>query len=253
MAHFTTEIRSIVEVNSSEGSIDERIAEATPKIFNFPFPIWKEEDRQPLEELILQHYYMREIGFETVGQWKLQLRTKLREIMPYYVDLWKTTQKQYNYLQDVDIWETYESERSGDFNNTHDANGSSETSDNSTFSTHDDNEQHGTNSSVTSDLPQVVIGGSHDLDYATSQVAGTNGSKTNNVGGGENSGSSNGSTTQHSKDSNRHSDNESSKRHKSGLQGGRTYTELINQYRDSLLQIPLMIINDLSDLFMGLW
>ena len=111
MAHFTTEIRSIVEVNSSEGSIDERIAEATPKIFNFPFPIWKEEDRQPLEELILQHYYMREIGFETVGQWKLQLRTKLREIMPYYVDLWKTTQKQYNYLQDVDIWETYESER----------------------------------------------------------------------------------------------------------------------------------------------
>ena len=35
--------------------------------------------------------------------------------------------------------------------------------------------------------------------------------------------------------------------------GGRTYTELINQYRDSLLQIPLMIINDLSDLFMGLW
>lgn len=242
MSKYSTEVRWIVEANSTEGkTIDERITEALPVIFNFSFPIWSEDDLSHLEFMIIEHYYTQEIGFETVGLWKLKLRTKLREIMPYYVELWKTTQEKYPMLSNVDVWETYGAERSGEFNMTRSQTSKTESTDT------EEGSASNSSSSASSDLPQVKITTPTNLDYANNQTVGEGESSTNSTVTGK-------STADLSAtDKNTHGDTEKWSRHRSGIEGGKTYTELIKEYREALLQIPLMIIDDLRDLFMFLW
>lgn len=40
-----------------------------------------------MKQAILRHYWMREIGFETVALWRYYLSTHLQEVMPWYADL----------------------------------------------------------------------------------------------------------------------------------------------------------------------
>lgn len=47
--------------------------------------------RSTLSKAIVRHYLMREIGYETYELWKIMLETRLREIMPYYQQLYETT------------------------------------------------------------------------------------------------------------------------------------------------------------------
>lgn len=42
-------------------------------------------------------------------------------------------------------------------------------------------------------------------------------------------------------------------RHVEGNNGGRSFTELLVEYRKSFLNIDMMVINELHDLFMGVW
>lgn len=53
------------------------------------YPIWSEGYRETLNKKILSHFFMREIGYETVAMWRFALNRKLNEIMPYYNDLYK--------------------------------------------------------------------------------------------------------------------------------------------------------------------
>ena len=92
MSKYTTEVRYICEsyagLEDSVGydSIDEVIEKSYLKIFqNDKIPMFKGEEnahRALLLKKILLHYYSREIGYETVGLWKLKLNQKLREILP---------------------------------------------------------------------------------------------------------------------------------------------------------------------------
>lgn len=67
MSHYTTEVRYICEVyaeyTESQGykHVDEIIAKARPKIFDFYYPIFDEAYRSVLETKILRHYYTREL------------------------------------------------------------------------------------------------------------------------------------------------------------------------------------------------
>ena len=70
MAKYTTQIKTIVE-------------SGTP-IFDFDYPIFDSLYRPVLEQKIINHYYFREIGLETVAQFKHFLKSKLTIIMPYY-------------------------------------------------------------------------------------------------------------------------------------------------------------------------
>lgn len=247
MSKYTTQVRWIVE-NASDPDlpVDEQITAAAPKIFNFDFPMYDEAERQSLEEAILLHYYTQEIGFETVGLWKLKLKTRLREIMPYYTELWKTTQNQYNYLQDVDVSETYTSNREGTVSATQSNTSTVENKTQQSGSQY----SNATNDTVTSDLPQVNLAQPiNNLDYATNEVL----QKNNNAGGSNSTTDENGSTSMEGKNSGTSNDTETSTRHRAGLTGARSQFELLQEYRDSLLKIPMMIIDELKDLFMALW
>ena len=72
---------------------------------NDKYPIWDENHREELEKKIIEHYYMREIGFETFGAFKFHLNVRMREIMPYYIDIYKTTQYEYNPIENYNMTE----------------------------------------------------------------------------------------------------------------------------------------------------
>ena len=89
MSVYTTELRYICEhdagLKESVGlnQIDDVIAACRESIFG-DYPIFDEDYRATLETMILKHYYMWEIGAETVGLFKLWLNERMNEIMPKY-------------------------------------------------------------------------------------------------------------------------------------------------------------------------
>lgn len=109
MSKYTTELRFICEslsgLDESKGlnDVDEIIEAARPIIFDFDYPIFDETYKPLLERKILEHYYTREIGQETYGLWKLRLRAKMREIMPYYNKLYNSELIEFNPLYSEDI------------------------------------------------------------------------------------------------------------------------------------------------------
>lgn len=97
MSNYTTQLRFICESYANrnnkpqpQSDIDSTIELARPKIFDFDYPIFDEEYKKTLESKIISHYYTREIGLETVGLFKHHLKNKMREIMPYYNQLYKS-------------------------------------------------------------------------------------------------------------------------------------------------------------------
>ena len=107
MSKYTTEIRFICETLAPNATtISDRITQAAPKIFDFAFPIFEESHRLPLESKILRHYYTREIGEETIALWKFRLEDKLNLIMPFYNELYKTANLEFELLNDVDYTRT---------------------------------------------------------------------------------------------------------------------------------------------------
>lgn len=113
MANYTTLVRTICEVNSGYDEsvgfddVDEVIQKSIPNIFNFDFPIFDPSYKSVLCGKILLEYYMREIGFETVGLWKLRMRAKLNKIMPYYNKLYESELLKFDPFYDVDLNRTH--------------------------------------------------------------------------------------------------------------------------------------------------
>ena len=130
MGRYTIEVRHICEAEAGlteiagYSSVSAVINSAIPKIFNFDFPIYDESYRNVLCTKILKHYYMREIGAETVGQWKLWLDARLNEIMPYYNQLYKSAMIEFNPMYDVDLRTVHQGKNGG---STHKEGGGTDT------------------------------------------------------------------------------------------------------------------------------
>lgn len=114
MSKYTTEVRYICEeaagLDESVGYNDvERVVQtAYPKIFSSSLEFYNDETKARLLPKILIHYYQREIAFETVGLWKLKINQKLREILPYYNQLYASEALEYDPLKNVDNTHTHE-------------------------------------------------------------------------------------------------------------------------------------------------
>lgn len=77
-------------------------------IFNaMVYPIYDELYRPILEEKILEHFYFREIGVETVGRFIFNLGVRLREVMPYFNKMYVTESLVLRILDNYDVVETY--------------------------------------------------------------------------------------------------------------------------------------------------
>lgn len=253
MSKYTTEVRFICEnsagLSKSEDAdnVDSILDKCWNKVFNFDFPIFDENYRQVLCRKILKHYYTREIAHETVGRWKLALNAKLNEIMPYYNQLYKSELLEFNPFYDVDL--TRSREGSGTSNKT-----SNNTETNSGTSK---NVSSGSGTSNTntlnrfSDTPQ----NSMDTQGIADSVPLTTVTKVN-----EDNTTTNTSTDTLTRDDSKTGNgteniNSTDKYIETvkGKQGTENYSSLLNKFRETFLNIDMMIIEDCSDCFFTLW
>lgn len=271
MSAFTTQIRFICEskagLKESVGydNIAQVIEGARPAIFDFPYPIFDETYRAVLETKILKHYYTREIGEETYGLWKLRLDTKMNEIMPYYNQLYRSTLLEFNPLYDVDINRTHNATRKGTeiLNGNVDTNGQVIASTNANNTTTSDNttDQTGTNGNTDkySATPQGGLDGLAQDKYLTNarMITGndTLNSKTHSTTDDMIDSTTDTSTnmTTATKNNTTINNTEDYLESVKGKQGTQSYASMILEFRETFLNIDMMVINDLSDLFMNIW
>lgn len=230
MSKYTTEVRYICEsyagLKESVGfnEVENVITQALPKIFDFDFPIFDENYREVLERKIVRHFYTREIGFETVGLWKLKLNTKLNEIMPLYNQRYKSTLLEYNPLYSV--------------NKTIHRGGDGKLTREGTDTVKEDGTRDINNTNKYSDTPQgtlqnlvndtyltnATINNTHEApDLNTKTTYGTTFTTTNDY-----------TDTIY------------------GLEG-RNPSKMLEDFRKTFLNIDMEIINELESLFMLLW
>lgn len=177
-----------------------------------------------LARKIIDHYYMDEIGSETVALFKHRVKVAMQEIMEEKLPLIYSASLQYNPLTNVNYTETYTGENTNA--NTTSSN-STATSDSSGLT-------------VNSDTPQGQINKQSILNgtYAST----TSANEIEDSAHTTSSGSSNGSGTQ------------VYTKHFEGNQGiSATYQKMIEQYRDNIRMIDREIIEDLRDLFMVIY
>ena len=67
--------------------------------FDFTYPLVTGWDKEEFETMILNHFLMRRIGYETVTAFKIALNVKLNEIMPNYNMLYNSI-KNWNIFND---------------------------------------------------------------------------------------------------------------------------------------------------------
>lgn len=120
MSRYTTELRLIVQNTSLEE------VRSWFKDYELSDYLTEEEiavieergtwNKDKLAELIVDHYWMHEIGLETVALFKHQVKVAMREIMEEKLPLIYSASLKYDPLVNVDFTETYEEENSQDGN-----------------------------------------------------------------------------------------------------------------------------------------
>lgn len=211
------------------------------------YPIFDENHRKPLNDKIINHYYYNEIGLETPALFRHFLNSKMREIMPYYNELFESAALEFDPLEtfNKEINETYNTNNTG----TTESHGNGTNTGNGSSNNYSQNQSNGKN--VFSDTPQGLLSETaiEGETYATNATITTDGNE-------ERGNASYNNSTQYS-DNNMTTVNgeqhSGRKRTEKGKDGTKSYSELLKQYRETLLNIDMMIIEELSPLFMGVF
>lgn len=255
MSKYSTEVRFICESKSglSESAgcdnVDDIVSRSWNKIFTSKAVFFDEEYRSVLCQKILKHYYLREIGSETVGIWKLWMNTRLEEIMPFYNQLYKSALLEFNPLYDVDLTRTHN--RKVDSSKQDDGTSKSVSSGENSESGTGSGSSSNTKKDLYSDTPQGAITGLDNENYLTNarKVTDSGNSSSEFSNSGTNTSTVNGET------SNTGTANtlEDYVENVSGKQGTESYSSMLLKFRETFLNIDMQVIEEFSDLFMGLW
>ena len=201
------------------------------------YPIFDDSKRFELNHKILAHYAMREIGYETVEQFLFALGRRMIEIMPYYNKLYLSERLKFEPLLNMDVTSVQD-------NASESQSSAKSTSDESSEqTTTGSNEGAHKQRQVDSTTPDAVLSNNGDYASAVGDVdvkdKTTTEAKVSGVSHGESSTDfanaktiGNGTT------------------HTSGY-SGTSGAALLQAYRDTLLNIDVMVILELQDLFMS--
>lgn len=220
MADFTIELRDVVRKLGADN------------VGLSDYPIFDEQYREFLNAKILDHYWYNEIAHETVDLFVHQIRTKMREIMPYY-NKWYEAE-----LVDIDPLSTQDVHSTGGSKSK--SRGSSQQQGSTSNENDTDSTGQSTSRTVQSEYPQARLAG--NKDYATASTE----NKTDNHGGQK----VKGRADQHSSGSQDSSGESSSESHSWGRSGHTA--ALIAAWRETFVNVDMMVISELEPLFMGL-
>ena len=232
-ARYTEVLDNLLRNEEAKAAIEEAMAdyplyETDPDKQRQFGTAYKVPTREELNEKILNHYRFREIGQETFGRWLFELKTSLNEIMPKYNQLFYSADQDFNPIYNVD----YERKTIGSQNATSNTNSvGTDTSSNDEYT-----------KSVNSKTPQDEL---HISNTGIDQV-----NYADDASWGKSSGSTNGrnETTGSSVSEGSNESVETTK----GNFGVVSAQDLIIKYRETIINIEQMIINDprIKELFM---
>jgi hypothetical protein len=250
MAKYTVELRKLLQDEHTKALIDNAMSkyplyESKSKQEYIPVYI---PTREELNTMILNHYRYREIGFETVGRFIEELEYTLNEIMPYYNQLYMTTDLDYEILFNVNYEKSIVVDRDG--TQTANANSSSQGINKVTSSDSTNGDSY--NKSTDSDTPQsqltITNKNIDSVDYASSVQFGHSTTETN----GTSESNSNSDVESSSTGTTINKDKEMSTEITKGNYGQVSYQSLIRQYRELITNVTKRIIEDreIASLFM---
>lgn len=279
MSKYTTQVRFICEQKAgfteSVGfsQIDAVLENSWNKIFTSNVPFFDESYRKPLCKKILKHFYLREIGMETVGEWLYYINTVLEEIMPYYNQLYKSELLEFNPLYDTDIKTTHTltttgtdkqtdnrestNTRTDDLTQIQNRNTESKRTDDLTNST------SGTSLDLYHDTPQGNIGAIGDTDYLTNlrKISNTNtvnatGTQTIKDTGDvttDNTGTQTNELTDNFTGNRQYNNTDDYIENISGKRGGQSFSKMLSEFRQNMLNIDMLVIKEFETCFMQIW
>ena len=207
------------------------------------YPIYDENHRAELNEKIIRHYALREIGQETAQQFIFYLGVTMAEIMPYFNERYKTLDMEYNPLQSVDM--TTDSENGSESQSSSKASSTQDST--SSSSSKSDNASTTTSKSFDSDVPQTGVVG----DFAR-YASHANESQADSSGTASSSQDSASHATSHSATDYQHdASNSKGKSHVSGR--SQSAMSLVQEYRNAIINVDMEIVRSLEPCFMQVW
>lgn len=217
MYNYTLELREL---------LDDELFE----VFSFDYDFYTDDAKikDTFEQKFINHYYYHEIGFETVVRWKRNLKSRLDMKAPYYRQLYETELKSkgLEFMVNKDLREEFV--RTVDNTKEEDLSSSS----------------NGTSTGKAVNDSKVS-----NIDSGVSSVSLASGSLT----GVSNDTGSTTSTSKANSDSNRTAEERTKEKTtftSKGNIGSTSTAELLNKWREVLINIDEMIIEDCKDLFM---
>ena len=198
----------------------------TYNLFDQPYNLYNNELKPYFQEKFFQHFMFYEIGFDNINIFKQHLISTLNDIYPKYKQLYETEIRCQNidFMLNKDLKESYIRKLNG------------ESEGNSHATSNSDNISNSNDLSIANDTPQNKI---DDLDKYMTSASKTNSNSTNNS-------TSNANNTIKNKSSN----SEEYELISQGNIGVTSSAELLEKWRNVLINIDQMIFKELENLFL---
>lgn len=226
------------------------------KLWDFDTHLWLPHAAQDfisipdIEKMVIDRYYFRQIGFETIERFHHYFRAKTREIVPYYNRLFKTVEIMDSIddpFGNVDVTETFEQTSTGSSSGSESgttSNNSRETAHKTDEKSASDNNEHrfsNTPQGSISNIDTYLTEASRDNKTASENVTSTGNVTVENTGTVSNTGTSESSgTIKHTLT-------------KKGNQGVNTYAHDMVEYRTVIINHIKMFIDEYQDLFLKVY
>lgn len=231
MSKYTVELRELFEpIRFSPALFTRSEVESWFKDYNLNDYLTAEQQavitatglwtKDKLAKKIVDHYYMREIGFETIGLFIHEAKDEMNELMEEYLPLIYSSAIQYDPLVNVDYTETF----------TRTQNLGNESASESSSS--------GSSLGINSETPQGQI---NKTDILSGRYATNTNATENSIGNNTNTSSSSNALENYTK------------RMKGNSGVSATAQKMIEQYRNNIRAIDREIIKKLNILFMNIY
>lgn len=187
-------------------------------LFDFEYNLYDNELKSVFEKKFIDHFYFYEIGLTPIARFKKALQIKLNDIYPYFKQLYQTELRcnDIDFMLNKDLKEQY----------TRELTGNSSVNQSSTSTTNDTslNINNDTPQNKIDDLDQFMTSASKNTDNSTMNSNGTNSAENNSI--------------------------ETYSLVSQGNIGVTSSAELLEKWRNVLINIDQLIFEECNDLFM---
>ncbi len=233
-------------------------------IWDFDYPSYYQgEAKKAFEQKVIDHFYLRQIGAETVGRFLHYFRRTVREIMPYYIQRYESVDlmkdPEIRPLENYNMIEEYSAEGSENDTRTGESGGTTTSTGESTGTGSRDLTVTGKDTAVHSDTPQgqlnltISADGSANMAYASDVTESANRETTGESSTAGETTTQEATTTGTSSETGTKASTDKHKLTRRGNIGVTTYAQLLEGYRETFLNIDMEVINELEICFLGVW